>query len=235
MTQLRQIMLEELERRNYTQSTIRAYIRIIEHYSRHFHRSPEQLGQIILARNLTDNACRPPKEIARSAGHSRVSNRQARGPGGSTTRANEQVGQPGSPTKIMNDGSVTFSWFVENRFLPLKGAAWKKEQPRRRRFSFNAISSSLSERDSVSQLRQVQLAASSQQTGHNTIQGQSAADACLPSGHLCRGSRSGLPFKRPCAQSEGPNATARDRHDDSDIGSAPPRSFRTRPARLHFT
>src|ERR1022692_4648900 len=37
-------MLEELERRNYAQSTIHAYIRTVEHYSRHFHRSPDQLG-----------------------------------------------------------------------------------------------------------------------------------------------------------------------------------------------
>ena len=44
MTQLRQIMLEELERRNYAQSTIRTYIRTVEHYSQHFHCSPDQLG-----------------------------------------------------------------------------------------------------------------------------------------------------------------------------------------------
>ena len=44
MTQLRQIMLEELERRNYAQSTIHTYIRTVEHYSRHFHRSPDQLS-----------------------------------------------------------------------------------------------------------------------------------------------------------------------------------------------
>ena len=44
MTHLRQIMLEELQRRNYSESTIRAYIRTVEHYSRHFHRSPDQLG-----------------------------------------------------------------------------------------------------------------------------------------------------------------------------------------------
>jgi site-specific recombinase XerD len=37
-------MLEELERRNYAQSTIHAYIRTVEHYSRHFRRSPDQLG-----------------------------------------------------------------------------------------------------------------------------------------------------------------------------------------------
>ena len=39
----------------------------------------------------------------------------------------KQIGQPGSPTRVMNDGSVTFSWFVKNRFLPLKEAAWKEE------------------------------------------------------------------------------------------------------------
>jgi integrase len=39
----------------------------------------------------------------------------------------KQIGEPGSPTRIMNDGSVTFAWFVENRFLPLKETAWKEE------------------------------------------------------------------------------------------------------------
>ncbi|MBB5341417.1 site-specific integrase [Tunturiibacter gelidoferens] len=39
----------------------------------------------------------------------------------------KQLGQPGSPTRIMNDGSVTFAWFVTNRFLPLKEAVWKEE------------------------------------------------------------------------------------------------------------
>ena len=44
MTHLRQIMLEELERRNYAPGTIRCYIRTVEHFSRHFRRSPDQLG-----------------------------------------------------------------------------------------------------------------------------------------------------------------------------------------------
>ena len=39
----------------------------------------------------------------------------------------KQLGQSGSVNKIMNDGSVTFAWFVNNRFIPLKEAAWKEE------------------------------------------------------------------------------------------------------------
>lgn len=37
-------MLEELERRNYAQSTICAYISTVEHFAQHFHRSPDHLG-----------------------------------------------------------------------------------------------------------------------------------------------------------------------------------------------
>ena len=44
MTHLRQIMLEELRRRNYAESTIHVYIQTVEHFSRHFRRSPDQLG-----------------------------------------------------------------------------------------------------------------------------------------------------------------------------------------------
>ena len=44
MTHLRQIMLEELERRNYAPGTITCYIRSVENFARHFHRPPDQLG-----------------------------------------------------------------------------------------------------------------------------------------------------------------------------------------------
>ena len=44
MSHLRQIMLEELERRNYAPSTIRAYIRTVEHFAQHFRCSPDRLG-----------------------------------------------------------------------------------------------------------------------------------------------------------------------------------------------
>jgi len=36
-------MLEELQRRNYAANTIHAYLRSVEHFSRHFKRSPDQL------------------------------------------------------------------------------------------------------------------------------------------------------------------------------------------------
>jgi hypothetical protein len=39
----------------------------------------------------------------------------------------KQLGQSGSANRIMNDGSVTFAWFVNNRFIPLKEAVWKEE------------------------------------------------------------------------------------------------------------
>jgi site-specific recombinase XerD len=44
MTRLRQLMLDELERRNYTQNTRRAYVHAVADLAGYFHRSPEQLG-----------------------------------------------------------------------------------------------------------------------------------------------------------------------------------------------
>ena len=44
MTRLRKMMLDELERRNYSQTTRRAYLFGVEQFARHFHRSPDQLG-----------------------------------------------------------------------------------------------------------------------------------------------------------------------------------------------
>jgi integrase/recombinase XerD len=44
MTHLRKMMLEELERRNYAQTTIHSYLRAVADFSLHFHRPPNQLG-----------------------------------------------------------------------------------------------------------------------------------------------------------------------------------------------
>jgi integrase/recombinase XerD len=44
VTHLRQLMLDELERRNYSPNTVRSYLHAVEEFARHFGRSPDQLG-----------------------------------------------------------------------------------------------------------------------------------------------------------------------------------------------
>ena len=44
MTHLRKMMLEELQRRNYAETTIDSYIRAVEDFSRYFNCSPDRLG-----------------------------------------------------------------------------------------------------------------------------------------------------------------------------------------------
>jgi integrase/recombinase XerD len=44
VTHLRKLMLDELQRRNYAQNTVRAYIHAIADFAKYFHRSPDRLG-----------------------------------------------------------------------------------------------------------------------------------------------------------------------------------------------
>jgi len=44
VTHLRKIMLEELQRRHYSENTTRCYIRTVEDFARRFHCSPDRLG-----------------------------------------------------------------------------------------------------------------------------------------------------------------------------------------------
>jgi integrase/recombinase XerD len=44
VTQLRKMMLEELQRRNYSQTTVKGYLKIVESFAKHFRCSPDQLG-----------------------------------------------------------------------------------------------------------------------------------------------------------------------------------------------
>ena len=65
MTHLRKLTLDEIARRNYTESTTRAYLRVIEDFARYFHRPPDQLGpeqireytaHLFRDRKLSDNS-----------------------------------------------------------------------------------------------------------------------------------------------------------------------------------
>jgi integrase/recombinase XerD len=44
MTPLRQRMLEDLRIRNYSSSTVRAYIRCVADFAQHFNKPPDKLG-----------------------------------------------------------------------------------------------------------------------------------------------------------------------------------------------
>ena len=44
MTHLRKMMLEELQRRNYSRTTTRAYLRAVTGFAQHFGKPPDQLG-----------------------------------------------------------------------------------------------------------------------------------------------------------------------------------------------
>jgi integrase/recombinase XerD len=68
VTQLRKQMLEELQRRNYSQTTVKGYLKIVESFAKHFHHAPDQLGpeqiRAYQAHLFTDR-----KMNARTVGH----------------------------------------------------------------------------------------------------------------------------------------------------------------------
>jgi integrase/recombinase XerD len=45
VTHLRQVMLEELQRRNFASTTISSYLHAVEQFSRHFKCRPDRLNQ----------------------------------------------------------------------------------------------------------------------------------------------------------------------------------------------
>jgi integrase/recombinase XerD len=62
------MMLEELQRRNYSQTTVKAYLKIVESFANHFHRSPDQLGSAEI-RSYQVYLLTERKLGARTAGH----------------------------------------------------------------------------------------------------------------------------------------------------------------------
>jgi hypothetical protein len=44
VTHLRNLMLAELQRRNYSQTTITGYLETVPDFAKYFHQSPDQLG-----------------------------------------------------------------------------------------------------------------------------------------------------------------------------------------------
>jgi integrase len=65
---------------------------------------------------------RVPVNLGRKSKSTKTAARQAQ-----EREITKQLGQPGSPTRIINDGSVTLAWIVNNRFISLKEAVWKEE------------------------------------------------------------------------------------------------------------
>ena len=68
MTHLRKLMLEELQRRNYSQNTVETYTFILKEFTQYFHRAPDQLGpehirqyqvHLFRERKLSSNSVRP--------------------------------------------------------------------------------------------------------------------------------------------------------------------------------
>jgi len=51
VTHLKKMMLEELQRRNYAETTIDSYIHAVEDFSRHFNCSPDRRNNFRLARH----------------------------------------------------------------------------------------------------------------------------------------------------------------------------------------
>ena len=88
MTRLRQLMLEELHRRNYADSTIRVYIRTVVYFNQYFRRppviqgkfkhtfkgaAPQAAGRDPCGRNLRDRSMMTSAEMAPPASSSCIS------------------------------------------------------------------------------------------------------------------------------------------------------------------
>ena len=53
MTHLRELMLQELQRRNYSQTTVTGYIKTVADFAKYFQKPPDQLGSYEIRINCT--------------------------------------------------------------------------------------------------------------------------------------------------------------------------------------
>lgn len=64
MTHLRKLMLEELQRRNYSQNTVETYTFILEEFTKYFHRAPDNLSYTQMAPSDRAVLLRRSREVA---------------------------------------------------------------------------------------------------------------------------------------------------------------------------
>jgi hypothetical protein len=103
VTRLRKMMLDELQRRNFSEDTIRHYIRTVEDFARHFNCPPDRLG----LRHIREYQA----ELFQKRKLWRVQLRTAWRPCGfSTSRRSKRVGaSPRHPTRKRITASRRFS------------------------------------------------------------------------------------------------------------------------------
>ena len=117
MTHLRKMMIEELERRNYTESTTRVCLYTVEDLARFFHRPPDQLGpeqireftaHMFRVRKLADNTV-----AQRVAALASFSPGRSNEPGPSTRRPIPRRGRnyPSSSARMKWPAAAT-AWLI---------------------------------------------------------------------------------------------------------------------------
>jgi hypothetical protein len=87
--------------------------------------------------------------------------------------------------RVMNDGAVTFGWFVRNRFFPLKEAKWRPETAKVKRLIIKKDLIDAFDGIPLENFASVHVASAPQQTGRHAFERHGAADQGVHERHLC--------------------------------------------------